>query len=470
MSPRRPRGRASLLVGTATLSVAAVAAGLVSVSPGPSGVRPAAARVATGPATGSGAAAAAGHAAGAHRHRPARPEVQHAPVVHDAPSRQAADAAGTTRQRSAIDAGLQSRLVRKMSHSTAGVYGLVVDVEGVGTVASVRPHRALRPASTQKLFTTLPLLLDDPDRTLVTTVTSGAGPRHGVVHGNLVVHAAADPSLTVRDVNRLAKRVRAAGVRRVTGSLRLDIGTLPLTTRRSGWKWSFVPSDVGPLSPFPVGRDWWRTDASYLRHPTGHNLALFRERLAAHGVRVHGGSHVVRDAADGVVLARHRSRPIRGLVHTTLTNSDNFFAETLLTLAGGHPAVGRVLDAAGITDPSSATDGSGLSYDDRETAAGEVALLHYAAASPARDALRNALPVGCRTGTLEDRFCGTEGAGRVFAKTGTLSHSRALTGYTTDGRGRLVTFAVICSQVRNLTAAARATDRAVLAMRGYTGP
>ncbi len=169
------------------------------------------------------------------------------------------------------------------------------------------------------------------------------------------------------------------------------------------------------------------------------------------------------------IVAVHRSRPISGLVHRALTYSDNFFAESLLTVAGGHRAVRKVVADAQVTDRSEATDGSGLSYDDRQTAAGEVDLLAYAHAGDARRPLVRALPVGCRTGTLEHRFCGTDGAGEVFAKTGTLNHSRVLSGYTTDARGRLVVFSVICQRVRNLTSAANATDRAVLVLRSYAG-
>jgi len=57
----------------------------------------------------------------------------------------------------------------------------------------------------------------------------------------------------------------------------------------------------------------------------------------------------------------------------------------------------------------------------------------------------------------------------VFAKTGTLSHSAALAGYTRDARGRWVTFAVITGGVRNTYSAEKAIDRAVLVIRNYQG-
>jgi D-alanyl-D-alanine carboxypeptidase/D-alanyl-D-alanine-endopeptidase (penicillin-binding protein 4) len=152
-----------------------------------------------------------------------------------------------------------------------------------------------------------------------------------------------------------------------------------------------------------------------------------------------------------------------------LRMSDNFYAETLLVVAGGLQRVAQEVEAAGITDVSVATDGSGLSYDDRQSPRGEVQLLRYARSGPAYDALRAALPVACRSGTLENRFCGTIAAGKVWAKTGTLEHTTALAGWTRDESGRLVTFSIITAGVRDLWKAMRATDRAVLVLRRYAG-
>jgi D-alanyl-D-alanine carboxypeptidase len=383
---------------------------------------------------------------------------------------QSASARPGATDRGAIDHDLQARLAGRMSRSTAGRYGLVFDVAGVGRVASIHPAGAMRPASTQKLFTTLPLLLDQPGRRLVTSVRVVARPEAGVVHGDLVVHAAADPSLLKFHLTHLAEQVQAAGVRHVTGQLRLDTGSLPMRTRQPGWKPDFVPWDVGPLSPFPVYEDVWRHDSGYLQHPTLANLRLFRARLADQGVSVAGGNEITRSSHARVVVARHQSAPVRDLVRHTLQISDNFYAETLLVVAGGHQRVREVTADAGVTDQSFSTDGSGLSYDDRESPRGEVMLLRYADKGPARNDLRRALPIGCnRNGTLEHRFCGTVGAGKVFAKTGTLDHTTALAGYTTDALGRNVTFSVICAGVRSLTAAMRATDKAVLVLRHYSG-
>src|SRR3954451_11437419 len=384
------------------------------------------------------------------------------PAVAVAP-RLVAAAAGTATPDKALTAAVRERL----SHATASGYGVVVEIAGRGRVVSVNPDAHIRPASTQKLFKTLPMLLRNPDRRLVTKIRGGGRMVGGVLHGKLIVKSSADPSVLLRDLASLSRQVRNSGVRQVTGELRVDIGNLPLDTRHSGWQPGSVPYDIGPLSPFPVREDILSRSRSYLRNPTAGNLTALRRRLADAGVSIRGGNRIVRDSSATNVLASHASAPMSALIRHTLLVSDNFYAESLLSIEKRW-RVNRMLSDANI-DHSYATDGSGLSYSDYETARGEVKLLRYAAASPVADQLAASLPVGCRSGTLSDRFCNTLGEGMVWAKTGTLRYNRALSGYTYDHLGRRVTFSILTYGVRNLTSAAHAIDRAVLVVRKYAG-
>ena len=77
---------------------------------------------------------------------------------------------------------------------------------------------------------------------------------------------------------------------------------------------------------------------------------------------------------------------------------------------------------------------------------------------PHRDAFRATLPIAGRDGTLTNRFAGSPCAGRLLAKTGTLSHARALSGYVTSASGDEYVFAVIAN---NFLAPARDIDRIV---------
>jgi D-alanyl-D-alanine carboxypeptidase/D-alanyl-D-alanine-endopeptidase (penicillin-binding protein 4) len=75
-------------------------------------------------------------------------------------------------------------------------------------------------------------------------------------------------------------------------------------------------------------------------------------------------------------------------------------------------------------------DGSGLSRLDRLTAASVVGMLQSSwLDQDLREILISSLPVAGRSGTLGRRMRGTAAAGRVRAKTGTLSVASALSGY-----------------------------------------
>jgi len=63
------------------------------------------------------------------------------------------------------------------------------------------------------------------------------------------------------------------------------------------------------------------------------------------------------------------------------------------------------------------------------------------------------LPVGGEDGTLEKRFLGAA-AGRIHAKTGTLSHVSALSGYAEAADGAVLAFSIL---VNNYNASASET-------------
>lgn len=370
--------------------------------------------------------------------------------------------------RSAPDTSLASAVRSSMAGSTARSWSVVIDIAGKGRVVDINGARGYQPASTQKLFTTVPILVKQPAARLVTAVGSAVVPVRGVLHGDLVVTASGDPNLRVSNLLRLARAVRSAGVRRVTGHLILDVGSLSLSRGRSGWKSSFVPGEVGPLSPFAVNRDQISHASGYLRNPTAANLLVMRHQLNAAGVTILGSDDVRRHVANAHVFASHSSSALSSIIRDTLVFSENFYAEQLLNIQGGRSSVTSTASAAGVPSPSYATDGSGLSYSDVESARGEAALLDYAASTSAGPLLHASLPVACRTGTLEHLLCGTRTAGKVFAKTGTLDYAKALSGYTTDAAGRAVTFAILTNGDRSTYTAMRAIEKVVYLIRGYS--
>jgi D-alanyl-D-alanine carboxypeptidase/D-alanyl-D-alanine-endopeptidase (penicillin-binding protein 4) len=103
----------------------------------------------------------------------------------------------------------------------------------------------------------------------------------------------------------------------------------------------------------------------------------------------------------------------------------------------------------------SINDGSGLARPNLVTPATVVKLLRHMHASPVRDSWISLLPVGGRDGTLGSRFGDGPAAGRVHAKTGSLSHVSALSGYIERRNGKWVAFSILVNNFNGPTADVR---------------
>jgi D-alanyl-D-alanine carboxypeptidase/D-alanyl-D-alanine-endopeptidase (penicillin-binding protein 4) len=158
---------------------------------------------------------------------------------------------------------------------------------------------------------------------------------------------------------------------------------------------------------------------------------------------------------DRRVLARHVSVPVAQDVTVINKVSQNLHAELLLRLLGkihgadgsfeqGTRVVRQFLVNAGVDDGDFFLyDGSGLSADDRIAPRAYTKLLVYAARQPWGEAWRQTLPVAGVDGTLAGRFNGSALKGRVWAKTGTLSETNALSGYVTATSGKTLAFSIL---------------------------
>jgi D-alanyl-D-alanine carboxypeptidase/D-alanyl-D-alanine-endopeptidase (penicillin-binding protein 4) len=109
-------------------------------------------------------------------------------------------------------------------------------------------------------------------------------------------------------------------------------------------------------------------------------------------------------------------------------------------------------------------DGSGMSTYNRISPRAAVALLRWTALQPWGGKFRASLPVGGQDGTLRRRFAGTPLAGRIFAKTGTLNATNALSGWLFAASGRELTFSIIANDVPDGSSAVAAMDNALLAI------
>jgi len=96
-------------------------------------------------------------------------------------------------------------------------------------------------------------------------------------------------------------------------------------------------------------------------------------------------------------------------------------------------------------------DGSGLSRNNRITAAHFCDLLNYMTQSPMADEFFNSLPVAGKSGTVSELCKGAAGEGRVYAKSGTMTGIKSYAGYINTLSGKKLVFAFVvngytCSQ------------------------
>jgi serine-type D-Ala-D-Ala carboxypeptidase/endopeptidase (penicillin-binding protein 4) len=310
-----------------------------------------------------------------------------------------------------------------------------------------RQHRSLslRPASNEKLTVAVTVLdrLGPGFRIPTQLLGQGSLAPDGVWHGRLVLKGYGNPSLTTSHLARLAERIRAAGIRKVTGAIVGDESFFDKQRVAPGWKASYYKDECPPLSALIVNRA--RIDGHISSDPALAAATLFKRALRNAGVAVPG--RVVRDRApaDAAVLAQLRSLSAARLVRRMDLVSDNFYAEMLLkqlgarfrdsgSTAAGARVVRTELRHRGVTMTGvRIVDGSGLSAYDRLTAHAVTELLISAVTD---DAIRTpfvaSLPIAGVSGTLKDRMLRAPAYRHVYAKTGTTDRASALSGYVTN--------------------------------------
>jgi D-alanyl-D-alanine carboxypeptidase/D-alanyl-D-alanine-endopeptidase (penicillin-binding protein 4) len=108
------------------------------------------------------------------------------------------------------------------------------------------------------------------------------------------------------------------------------------------------------------------------------------------------------------------------------------------------------------------SDGSGMSSYNRVAPRAAIGLLRWIAAQPWGPAWRASLPVGGVDGTLARRFAGTILDKKLFAKTGSLNATSALSGYMIAASGRTLTFSIYANDIPDGTSATKAMDAALV--------
>lgn len=251
-------------------------------------------------------------------------------------------------------------------------------------------------------------------------------------------------------------------------------------------------NDVRVWGEFPVGG---RSFSAFLSvsDPALHTATIFKRLLVRRGIQVDGEARsrdfrvaesARFDPQRAAELAHLESAPLAQIVRKTNKESNNLYAELLLRTVGkergatvpdpdprrnatrGDDVAGAAVIKKWLSDRGVAArelaihDGSGLSRLDLVTPESALRLLTDIAKTPSAASFRDSLPIAGRDGTLRGRL--TPVAGKVFAKTGYLTYTYALSGYVTATNGEELAFSIICNDATSQSRAARTIDAMVM--------
>lgn len=323
----------------------------------------------------------------------------------------------------------------------------------------------MQPASTNKVLTAAAALLTlDRDARLTTRVVSTSP-------GVVVLVAGGDQTLSAaprnedtwyRDAARisdLADQIRRSGVD--VKSIQVDVSAYSGPTMAPGWD----PLDIdgGDIAPMEaIMLDAGRTQPVSVESRRSRTPALDAGRALAVALRVDPAKvSVVSRSTDGDEIASVQSPPLMERLRQMMHSSDNVMAESIgrevaeargrpQSFAGAAEAVLDSLDEAGIdTSGARLLDSSGLSVDDRLTAATLDGIIQAAAgdSTPALRPMVDLLAIAGGSGTMSNRYhdteAGLDAVGYLRAKTGSLTGTNTLAGIVTDESGRVLTFALL---------------------------
>ncbi len=337
-------------------------------------------------------------------------------------------------------------------------------------IAVADPERRTVPASNQKLLIAAAVLeAEGPDATFETTVVATGPIVGGVVQGDLVLVGGGDPTLTkataaaadpaaasAPSLEALAQQTRARGITQIEGRVLVDERRFDQVRFGAGGS----NGNLGPMSALIVDRNRAFDTPDFATDPARSHAAAFAAALTAVGVEGPApGEGAPVGAAEGLRgerVASVSSAPMRDVVAAMLSRSDNMVAEALAkdlgfrtggpgkgTTADGLASARRIVAGLCVTLDGTDSDSSGLSLANRRTAGGIQRLLEVAMTRPWWPAFRDGLAVAGRTGTLAGRMTTGAATGRVRAKSGSVGHARALSGYVAMTGGHTRVFSIL---------------------------
>src|SRR5579884_2174209 len=431
------------------------------------------------------------------------PSPSPAPSATPAPPRSPAPggAPWTARQiarlRSSIDALLRAPTLRG-----AQIGFIATDTVRGTVVFSKNADLDFMPASNFKLLVgSAALQRLGTNFAYVTQVGADTPVNGGVIRGNVYLHGGGDALLTANDLDAAAASLASQGVRRIEGDIVTDASHFDSQRYGYGWSWDDLPYYYapvitaleledgtvhmtfapGPAAGSPAILRVWPQSSSYtiddqlvtgpdaskesgevspsVPDPESYAGDVLERALSARGITIAGKLRSGKMPAAATILWSHDSEKMPQLLADFWYPSDNLMGELFLKELGvaqaGEPGTddhGAALEKTFLrsigVDPATVTigDGSGLSQYDRITPRDLLKILQADWNGPNRQVVLNALPVSGVRGTLSKSYVGTPAERVVFAKTGSISHVRTISGFVQTRTHGPVTFSLLINQ------------------------
>ena len=365
-----------------------------------------------------------------------------------------------------VDAVGAQRLQRVLDEDFGGDGTCFVVDAGGAQLAAHNPDLPLLGASTQKVLVAAAMLATfGNEYRYETKVVAPAAPSDGSVDrlwliggGDPVLSTAeyrdylkANPEKTgdaTTSLEALADSIVAAGVKNVPGGIVADDSRYDDIPYVPTWKESYhLDGEVGPLSALTVNDGFrsWTPRKVTTDDPAVYAASELRRLLVGRGVTVGPAARGDAPPDAAAEIAKVSSEPLRALVASMISSSDNVSAELFAkelgtkpgqpgSTAAGVAATTAKLQELGVPlDGLTLTDGSGLDRGNRVTCRILVAALSLGD-RPELAGLWDGLPIAGKTGTLVDELQDTPLAGKIRGKTGTLDGVSGLLGMVDLGR------------------------------------
>ncbi len=331
---------------------------------------------------------------------------------------------------------LESRGIRV----TAGVW----DLQTGKLIEGHQTDLALVPASTTKVVSTYAILKSwKPNREIETELWGDL--KGGIVRGDLVFKGAGDPSLVNDRIWVLAQELKAKGVVRVQGRVRLDQSAFDDQVYGDGWA-NTTSDTTPPILPLSVNHN--RENRRIVRDPERLAVEIITRILQEAGITVEGARLPPGELQK---IHTHTSLPLRQMIQDINKFSNNFSIEMLVKCFGDGTwprGIARIQDFYKAVlelgpDKIAITDGSGLSKDNRLSARTLAIVLRagWNDFEVGPEFVSSLKIIGGEPWALNIQDANL--VRRIRCKTGELTSVNSVCGYLQTLDGRLRVFAII---------------------------